>query len=72
MTIILDGSEAEVIGLEPGRAREVKVVSDDGKYSATAIVGTDDPQPRTIRLKPALPVSGALLDPSVDRPAGGE
>jgi hypothetical protein len=43
MTIILDGSEAEVIGLEPGRAREVKVVSDDGKYSATAIVGTDLP-----------------------------
>jgi hypothetical protein len=51
MTIVLDGSEAEVFGLEPGERREVIATSNDGKYTASAVVSTDNPGPRTIRLK---------------------
>ena len=45
MTVVLDGSEAKVLALEPGKSREVIVISNDGKYTATTFVGTDDPQP---------------------------
>ena len=53
MTFVLDGSEAEVLALEPGKPREVIAISIDGKYTAKAFVGTGDPQPRTIRLERA-------------------
>ena len=53
MTVILDGSEAEVLALEPGKPREVRATSSDGKFTAKAVVGVDDPQPKTIRLEPA-------------------
>ncbi len=49
MTIILDGTEAEVLAL--GERREVFATSNDGKYTARAVVSTADPQSRTIRLK---------------------
>jgi beta-lactamase regulating signal transducer with metallopeptidase domain len=52
MTFILDGSDAEVLALEPEEAREVIVTSNDGKYSATVSVTTRDPQLRTVQLKP--------------------
>ena len=51
MTIVLDGSEAEVLALGPGERREVFATSNDGKFTASAVVSTADPQSRTIRLK---------------------
>ena len=61
MTFVLDGSEAEVLALEPGEPRQVTVSSNDGKYSASVSVSTDDPQPRTIHLERARSESGRLL-----------
>ena len=52
MTFVLDGSEADVLALEPGKPREVIATSNDGKYTATVVVGTDDPQERPIQFKP--------------------
>jgi hypothetical protein len=51
MTIIIEGSEAEVLALAPGEEREVIATSNDGKFTASVVVSTRDPQPRTIRLK---------------------
>jgi hypothetical protein len=62
MTFALDGSEAEVLALEPGTPRQVTVNSNDGKYSASVSVSTDDPQPRLIHLERARSESGRLLD----------
>jgi hypothetical protein len=59
---VLGGSEAEVLALEPGKPRQVTVSSNDGKYSASVFVSTDDPQPRTIHLDRARPDSGRQLD----------
>jgi beta-lactamase regulating signal transducer with metallopeptidase domain len=51
MTIIIEGSEAEVLALAPGEERDVIATSTDGKYAASVVVSTNDPQSRTIRLK---------------------
>jgi beta-lactamase regulating signal transducer with metallopeptidase domain len=61
MTFVLGGAEAEVLALEPGVPRQVTVKSNDGNYSASASVSTDDPQPRTIRLARAPLESGLRL-----------
>jgi hypothetical protein len=55
MTIDLDGSEAEVLALAPGERREVFATSNDGKYTASAVVSTADPQSRPIRLSGPAP-----------------
>jgi hypothetical protein len=60
--IALDGSEAEVIGLTPGRPREVLATSADGKLSALALVRADDPQPKTIKLEASGSVRGRIVD----------
>jgi hypothetical protein len=62
LTFILDGSQAEVLALEPGKPRQLTISGDDGKYSASVFVSTDDPQPRTIHLERAPPDSGRHLD----------
>ena len=51
MTIMIEGSEAEVLALGPGEERVVIATTNDGKYTASVVVSTNDPQPRTIRLK---------------------
>ena len=51
MTIIIEGSEAEVLALAPGEEREVIATSNDGKFTASVVVSTKDPQSLTIRLK---------------------
>ena len=51
MTIVLDGSEADVLALAPGERREVIATSDDGKHTGSTMVSTADPQVQTIRLK---------------------
>jgi len=61
LTFIIDGTQAEVLGLEPGKRRRVTVGSNDGKYGASVFVSTDDPQPRTIHLERARSESGRLL-----------
>lgn len=71
MTVVFDGSEAEVLALEPGMPREVIATSNDAAYAIRTIVSTDDPQPRTIRLKPTASVSGRLLDVSTGLPLAG-
>jgi hypothetical protein len=62
MTIVLDGSEIEILGLEPGKPRQVVALSNDRKYATRTVVTTDDPQPRTIRLEPVASVSGRIVD----------
>jgi protocatechuate 3,4-dioxygenase beta subunit len=52
MTVVLDGSEAEVLALDPASPRQMTAISNDGKYAATVTVAADDPQPRMIRLEP--------------------
>jgi hypothetical protein len=71
MTVSIDGSEAEVLALEPGTPREVITTSNDGKYAARFFVGTDDPQPETIRLEPAGSITGRLVDASTGLPLAG-
>jgi hypothetical protein len=68
MTIDFDGSEAEVLALEPGHPREVVLTSLDGQYAAVAVVSTDDPEPRTVRLEKAASLSARLLDDSTGEP----
>jgi beta-lactamase regulating signal transducer with metallopeptidase domain len=51
MTIVMDGSEAEVVALAPGERRLVIATSNDAKFTASAVVSTDDPQSRTIWLE---------------------
>ena len=60
--VAFDGSEAEVIGLVPGRPREVTVTSADGKHSALAVIRADDPQPKTIKLEASGSVHGRIVD----------
>ena len=62
LTIILDGSEAEVLALEPGQPRQVTASTIDGKFSASVFVSTDDPQPRTVRLDRKPPDFGPRLE----------
>jgi hypothetical protein len=62
LSVTLDGSEAEVIGLAPGKPREVIATSADGKLSARAVVSANDPQPKTIKLEAAGSVTGRLVD----------
>jgi hypothetical protein len=61
MTFVLGGSEAEVLALEPGKPRQVTVSSNDGKYSASVSVSTDDPEPQTIHLERSRSESGRPL-----------
>jgi hypothetical protein len=70
-TVILDGSQAEVLALEPEKAREVTVHSPDGKYATRVFIAVDDPQPRIVRLEPAGTFTGRLLDAATDRPIAG-
>ncbi len=53
MAVVFTDSEAEVLALEPGKPREVTATTNDGKYTASALVGTEDPEPRIIRLEAA-------------------
>jgi hypothetical protein len=62
ITIVLDGPEVEILGLEPGNPRELVVFSNDDKYAIKTFVRTDDPQPRTIRLEPAGSIIGRIVD----------
>src|SRR5262245_1115390 len=71
MRTLLDGSEAEVLALEPSKPRQVIAASRDGKYAASRFVRTDDPQPKAIRLEPTGSLSGRLLDASTGRPLAG-
>ncbi|MGC1276045.1 MAG: carboxypeptidase-like regulatory domain-containing protein [Planctomycetaceae bacterium] len=68
MTIALDDSDAEVVGLEQGQPREVTAISSDGRLVARTFVGVDGPQPTTIRLEPAGTVSGRLMDATTGQP----
>ena len=51
LTVILDGSEAEVLALEPGKPREVYATSRDGRFVVTTLVSAGDSTPLTVRLK---------------------
>ncbi len=62
MTFVFRGSEAEVLALEPGELRDVTVISNDREYAESFSVSTDDPQPRTVRLKPTGSGSVPLLN----------
>ena len=62
MTVILDGSEAEALALEPGKPREVIATSGDGKYIVKTSVSADDLRPATIRLEPAGSITGRIVD----------
>ena len=66
MAVVLGGSEAEVLALEPGKPRDVMVISNDREYAKSFSVSTDDPQPRTIRLKPAGSGVGRVSVPLLD------
>ena len=60
--IVLDGSEVEILGLEPGKSRPLIAFSNDGKYAVKTSVSTDDPQPKFIRLEAAGFVTGRVVD----------
>jgi RNA polymerase sigma factor (sigma-70 family) len=60
--VVLTGSEAEVLALDPARPRALLVLSNDGASYARASITTADPDPRTIRLQPAGTVTGHLVD----------
>jgi hypothetical protein len=62
MTVVLDGSEAEAIGLETGKDRQLQVTSGDGKLIARALISTDDLLPKTIWLQRACTITGRLVD----------
>ncbi len=62
MTIELDGSEAEVMALEPGKPRQIVAMSRDGKYAVATFLKGDDPGPATIRLEPAASITGRIVD----------
>ena len=66
MAVVLGGSEAEVLALEPGKPRDVTVISNDREYAESFSASTDDPQPRTIRLKPAGSGVGRVSVPLLD------
>jgi hypothetical protein len=66
-----DGSEAEVVGLEPGKTREVIANSNDHKYAAMALIGLSDPNPMMMRLEPTGSISGRLVDESSGRALAG-
>jgi hypothetical protein len=68
MTVVFEGSEAEVLALEPGQRREVFVTSNDGKHTGRFRVTTEDPEPRTIKLDSAGSIEGRLLDAATDLP----
>jgi hypothetical protein len=53
MGVIRDGSEVEVLALEPRKVREVTATSSHGNDFAKTLVDADGPTPLTIRLKPA-------------------
>ena len=69
--LVFDGAEAEAVGLEPGKPRELIATSNDRKYAGMASVSTDDPQPKTIRLERAGSLSGRLVDEATGRPLAG-
>ncbi|MGH7135844.1 MAG: hypothetical protein ACREHD_08900, partial [Pirellulales bacterium] len=71
MAVVFDGSEAEVLALEPGKPRPVIAFSNDGKYAAKTMVGADDLQPLTVPLEPTGSVSGRLLKASTGLPLAG-
>jgi hypothetical protein len=50
MRVILEGSEADVLGLEPGEPREIVASSSDKKYVVRNFISTDDPQPVKMKL----------------------
>jgi hypothetical protein len=52
-TVILEGSEAEVLALDPARPREVNASSSDGRYYAITLVRASDTQPKIIELRAA-------------------
>jgi hypothetical protein len=63
MAITLDGSEAEVIGLEPATARQVSAFSGDGKLGVRVGV-VADPEPMTVKLQPVASIKGRIVDES--------
>jgi hypothetical protein len=71
MAVVFDGSEVEVLALEPSKPRIVTVVSTDGKFTSKTVVDADDPQPMTIQLEPAASVSGRLLEDTTGLPLAG-
>jgi hypothetical protein len=62
MTVVLDGSEVEVLALEPGKPREVIATSSDGNYIVKTAVSGDDLRPATIRLERAGSITGRIVD----------
>jgi hypothetical protein len=61
MMVILDGSEAEVIRLEPATARQVTAFSADKKLGIKVGV-VADPQPMTVQLQPVATIKGRIVD----------
>ena len=60
----LDGSEVEILGLEPGQPRPLIAFSNDGKYAIKTFVSSDNSKPKTIRLEPASSITGRTVDGS--------
>lgn len=68
LAVELEGSEVEILALEPGNPREVAAVSADGNLIAQTSVDAEDRGPLTIQLQPAASVAGHLLDAATGRP----
>jgi beta-lactamase regulating signal transducer with metallopeptidase domain len=62
MSVILEGSEAEVLALEPDKPRDIVAISNDGKYVARTSISATDPPTKTIPMEPAASIVGRIVD----------
>ena len=62
MSVILEGSEAEVLALEPDKPRNIVATSNDGKYVARTTISMTDPAMKTIPMEPAATIVGRIVD----------
>ncbi len=69
--ILLEGADAEVLAIEPGKPRELTALSRDGKLIGRSFVSAEDSQPQTIRLQPAGTLAGLLRNATGGAPLAG-
>ena len=62
MSVILEGSEAEVLALEPEKPRNIVATSNDGKYVARTTISMTDLPMKTIPMEPAAAIIGRIVD----------
>jgi hypothetical protein len=65
---VVEGSEVDVVGLDPTEPREIVATSADRQFIGTSLITGDSMEPVTIQLEPAASITGTLKDESTGKP----